>query len=120
MLKRHTISFKHALNGLLWSLKTQPNYRIHIFLSILSIVGGFVYKISYYEFLFIIFLITVGLVIETINTGLEETTDAIDTKIREDIKIAKDVAAAAMLIYALGALTIASIIFIPKIFINFY
>ncbi|KKW30268.1 MAG: Rubrerythrin, partial [Candidatus Uhrbacteria bacterium GW2011_GWD2_52_7] len=72
------------------------------FLSILSIVGGFVYKISYYEFLFIIFLITVGLVIETINTGLEETTDAIDTKIREDIKIAKlfDAASKAEAIHA--------------------
>ncbi|KKP87302.1 MAG: Diacylglycerol kinase [Candidatus Roizmanbacteria bacterium GW2011_GWA2_35_8] len=116
MLKRHTISFRHAFDGLLWSLKTQPNYRIHFFLSVLSIIGGFIYKISYYEFLLIIFLITVGLVIETINTGLEETTDAIDTKIREDIKIAKDVAAAAMLIYAIGAFTIASIIFLPKIF----
>src|SRR3989339_2288827 len=115
MLKRHTISFRHAFDGLLWSLKTQPNYRIHFFLSVLSIIGGFIYKISYYEFLLIIFLITVGLVIETINTGLEETTDAIDTKIREDIKIAKDVAAAAMLIFAIGSALIAAMIFVPKI-----
>lgn len=115
MIKYHTISFKHAWDGLIWSLKTQPNYRIHIFLSILSIIGGFVLKISYFEFLLIIFLITVGLVVETINTGLEQTTDAIDKKIREDIKIAKDVAAAAMLIYAIGAFVIACIIFIPKL-----
>jgi diacylglycerol kinase len=54
-------------------------------------------------------------VIETINTGLEQTTDAIDRKIREDIKIAKDVAAAAMLIYAIGASIIALIIFVPRI-----
>ncbi len=115
MLKRHTISLKHAFDGLIWSLKTQPNYRIHLFLSLLSIIGGFVLKVSYFEFLLIIFLITVGLVVETINTGLEQTTDAIDKKIREDIKIAKDVAAAAMLIYAFGAVIIALIIFIPKI-----
>lgn len=116
MLKRHTISVKHAVDGLIWALKTQPNYRIHLFLSTISILGGIFLKISYFEFLLIIFLVTVGLVIETINTGLEQTTDAIDKKIREDIKIAKDVAAAAMLIYSIGASVIALMIFIPKIF----
>ena len=117
MFKRHTISVGHAVDGLIWSLKTQPNYRIHLILSILSIIGGVVLKISYYEFLIIILLITVGLVIETINTALEQATDAIDTKIREDIKITKDVSAAAMLIYAIGSFIIACIIFIPRIII---
>ncbi|MFA6017499.1 MAG: diacylglycerol kinase family protein [Patescibacteria group bacterium] len=115
MFKKHTISFKNAFNGLVWSLKTQPNYRIHLSLSILSIGMGLWLKISYTEFLIIIFLITVGLVIETINTAIEEATDAIDTKIREDIRITKDVSAAAMLIYAIGATIIALMIFIPKL-----
>ncbi|PIP63423.1 diacylglycerol kinase [Candidatus Roizmanbacteria bacterium CG_4_9_14_3_um_filter_33_18] len=116
MFKTHTISFKNAFNGLVWSLRTQPNYRIHLFLSLISIIFGFYLKISSFEFLLIVFLITVGLAIETINTAIEETTDAIDTKIREDIKIAKDVAAAAMLIYAIGTTVIALMIFVPKIF----
>jgi len=115
MLKQHTISIKHALDGLFWALRTQPNYRVHIFLSLLSLLGSFIFKVSYFEWLLIIFLITVGIVVETLNTGLEQTTDAIDRKIREDIKIAKDVAAAAMLVYALGSMVIASLIFIPKI-----
>jgi len=115
MFKKHTISFKNACNGLVWSLNTQPNYRIHLFLSLLSLGLGFWLKISYVEFLIIVFLITVGLVIETINTAIEATTDAIDIKIREDIKIAKDVSAAAMLIYAIGATIIALMIFVPKI-----
>jgi diacylglycerol kinase len=116
MFRKHTISFKNAFNGLVWSLKTQPNYRIHLTLSILSIWSGLYLKISYTEFIIIIFLITVGLVIETINTAIEEATDAIDTKIREDIRITKDVSAAAMLIYAIGATVIAMMIFLPKIF----
>lgn len=115
MLKQHTISVRHAVDGLIWALKTQPNYRIHILLSFLSIVASIVLKITHLEFLLIVFLITVGLVIETLNTGLEQTTDAIDRKIREDIKIAKDVAAAAMLIYAVGATIIAGMIFLPRL-----
>ena len=115
MLKKHTISVRHAVDGLIWALNTQPNYRVHLFFSALSILASIILKISYFELLLIVFLITVGLVIETINTGLEQTTDAIDKKIREDIKIAKDVAAAAMLIYSIGATVIALMIFIPKI-----
>ncbi len=116
MFKKHTISFKNAFNGLIWSLKTQPNYRIHLSLSAFALAFGFWLKISYVEFILIVFLITVGLVIETINTAIEAATDAIDTKIREDIKITKDVSAAAMLIYAIGSTIIAMLIFIPKIF----
>jgi len=116
MFKKHTISFKNAYNGLVWSLKTQPNYKIHLSLSLLSLGLGFWLKISYAEYLIIIFLITVGLVIETINTAIEAATDAIDTKIREDIRITKDVSAAAMLIYAIGATVIALMIFVPKFF----
>lgn len=116
MIKKHTISIKNAWNGLKWALSTQPNYRIHALLSILAIGGGVFFQISQIEFLTIFILITLGFSIETINTAIEETTDAIDTKIRNDIKIAKDVAAGAMLIFAIGAFIISGIIFLPHIF----
>lgn len=115
MIKKHTISFKHAFEGLRWVLKTQPNYRIHFSLSILSIFAGWFLRITHIEFIIIIFLIFIGLVIETINTGIEATTDAIDKKNRDDIKIAKDVAAASMLIFAVGSTIVAGLIFIPRI-----
>ena len=115
MIKRHTISFKHAFDGLLLSLKTQPNYQIHLSLSLLALIGAVLLQISYYETLLIIVLIFIGLTIETINTSLENTNNAIDKNIREDIRVAKDAAAGAMLIYAIGAFTIACIIFVPKI-----
>lgn len=119
MFKKHTISFKNAFNGLVWSLKTQPNYRIHLSLSVLALAMGMWLRIAYFEYILIVLLITVGLVIETINTAIEEASDAIDTKIREDIKITKDVSAAAMLIYAVGATVIALMIFVPKIIAKF-
>lgn len=115
MLRKHTISFQHAFEGLITALATQPNYRIHLFLSLLSVGGGIYFRISYFEFLILGSLITVGLVIETVNTAIEETCDAIDQSIRPDIKIAKDTAAAAMLIFAIGAATIAGCIFMPHI-----
>ncbi len=115
MIKRHHLSIKNAFNGVMWAFKTQPNYKIHLFFSLLALFGSWFLKINRSEFIVIIMLIFIGFVIETINTGIEATTDAITKQVREDIKIAKDVSAASMLIYAIGAVIIAGFIFIPKI-----
>ncbi len=120
MIRKHTISFKHAFDGLIAALSTQPNYRIHLFLSILSLAGGVVFRITYEQFMIIGILITMGLVIETVNTAIEETCDAVDETIRPDIKVAKDTAAAAMLIFAIGSFILACIIFIPRIISLFF
>lgn len=115
MIRRHSISFKHAFEGLRWVLKTQPNFRIHILMSALSLFGSWYFQISYVELLIILTLICVGLVIEAVNTGIEETIDALHKDWSHEVKIAKDVAAASMLIFALGASIIAGIIFVPRI-----
>lgn len=115
LIKKHTISFKHAIDGVKWAFNTQPNFKVHIIISFFVILAGFFLSVSFTEWIILTLTITIGLVIEMINTGFEETTDAIDLKIREDIKIAKDVAAGAMLVYAIGAAIVAGLIFIPKI-----
>lgn len=120
IIKYHTISFKNAFSGLFWCLKSQPNYKIHLTLSLITIIGGFFLKIAYWEWLIIGLLIIIGFVIETINTAIEATTDAIGNQWREEIKIAKDVSAAAMLIFAFGAFIMAMIVFIPKIILIFF
>lgn len=115
MLRKHIKSVGHAWNGLSWSLKTQANYRIHLILSFLALLFSILLQISYEEFLIILLLIFFGFTIETVNTAIEKTLDAVDTAIRPDIGIAKDIAAGAMLLISIGSLIIASIIFIPKL-----
>jgi diacylglycerol kinase len=115
MIKKHTISLRNAFHGLFWVLKTQPNYQIHFTLSLVAIVGAVLFRITYAEFLIILILIIAGLTVESINSGIEATTDAIDKKWRQDIGLAKDISAAAMLIIAIGSLVISGIIFIPRI-----
>ena len=114
-MHKHSISFKNAIRGLKWALRTQPNYKIHACLSLLALAGAWVLHVMYIEFLTIVILIFIGFSLETVNTAIEQTTDAIDEKWREDIMIAKDVAAGAMLLFAIGAFLIACVIFLPKI-----
>lgn len=115
MIKKHSFSFKNAIFGIRWVIKTQSNFKIHLVLSLFAIFGGFVFRITYEEFLVILTLIGIGLAVETLNTAIEEAIDAIHKDWSEEIKIAKDVSATAMLIFAFTAFLIACIIFIPKI-----
>lgn len=114
-IRKHILSFSHALRGMYWAFRTERSYAIHFFLSFLSLAGGLYFHVSYFEFLIIIMVIFGGLAMEMVNTAIEETTNAIDTKWREDIKRAKDVSAGAMLMYAIGAFVIACYIFIPHL-----
>lgn len=115
MIRRHVLSFRNAYAGVVWIFSTQPNFQVHCVLSLFAILLGFLLHISQSEFLVILILIVMGLVVEALNTAIEETTDAIDKEWREDIRIAKDVAAGAVLIFACGSLMIAAFIFLPKI-----
>lgn len=116
IIRHHTISFRNAYAGIRWAFFSQPNYKIHAFLSVIAVLGGIWYRVSYFEWLTIVILITVGFSIETVNTAIEASTDAISQDHRPDIKIAKDVSAGAMLLFAVGAFITAGIIFLPKIF----
>lgn len=115
MLHKHSKSFKHAFTGLWWVASTQNNFKIHLLLSLIAIIGGFVFQVTYDEFLIILVLICLGLVIEIVNTAIEETIDALDKNPREEIRIAKDVSASAMLVFSVGSFIIACVIFVPKI-----
>ncbi len=109
-------AFANAFAGVKWAVKTQPNFKIHFSLAILSLVGAAFFKISYGEFLILLVFIFIGLMIEMLNTAIEKTNDAIDKTWREDIKLAKDLSAGAMLVFSIGAFLVALIIFGPRIY----
>ncbi len=115
MIRKHADSIGHALDGLIWAVRTQHNYRAHIFLVLISIGGGIFFHITYTEWLVILSLTLMGLIFETINTAIEKLGDAISKDYNLDIKIAKDVSAASMLLYAVGAAIGAAMIFLPRI-----
>ncbi len=115
MPRSHTISFRHAWDGLAHAVSTQPNFAVHLIFSILAIIAGITLRISGLEWIIIALTIAVGLVIELVNTAIESTVDLITYRYHRLAKIAKDTAAAAMLVYAIGAIVVAAVIFIPKI-----
>lgn len=116
MTTRHVVSISHAFAGLLYGFMTQPNFIIHSFISGMVIAASWYFQISSTHWAIILLTIAIGFSLEYLNTSIETTVDLITTTHHPLAKIAKDTAAAAMLVYAVGAILIASIIFIPKIF----
>ncbi len=117
MSRSHSISFRHAWDGLTHAVSTQPNFVIHLFFSLTAVSLGIWLHISSLEWIVIALTVAVGLVIELVNTAIESTVDLITRRYHRLAKIAKDTAAAAMLVYALGAIVVAAIIFLPKIWL---
>lgn len=113
--KRLINSFKYAISGIITSFRTERNMKIHILVMILVIIAGIVFKLSLLDW--IILVIMFGLVIsaELFNTAIETTIDMITKEKNEKAKIAKDVAAGAVLVLAVASVIVGLIIFIPKI-----
>lgn len=114
-MRRHHISFLHAWQGLITAVTTQPNFRVHIILSLLAVSLGIWLKIGASQWALLSFTIATGLAIELLNTAIEFTVDLLTDTYHILAKYAKDTAAAAMLIYALGAVCVAVAIFLPKL-----
>jgi len=115
VIRRHTISFKNAFAGIFWAVRTQPNFRVHLGLSLFALVLGSILNITYIEMTIIIFTIILGLTCEMINTAIEAMTDLITSEHHENAKIAKDVSAGMMLTSAVGAVGVAIFIFVPHL-----
>ena len=113
-MKKHHISFKHAWDGILIGFKTQPNFKVHLTLSVLAIILGLVLHLSPMEWIIILFVIAVGLAVELINTAIEFAVDLLTQEYQLLAKFAKDTSAAAMLIFAVFSVLIAVLIFVPK------
>ena len=115
-LRKHHISFQNAFAGILWAVRTQPNFRVHLVCSFIALSLGLYFHITTVEMTIIVFTILLGLAGEMINTAIESVTDLVTTEWREQAKIAKDVSAGMMLLIATGAVVVAVFIFSPYIF----
>lgn len=109
-------SFKYAIEGICEAFKTERNMKIHIFVMILVIVAGILLKINKLEWIICVLCFAMVIGGELLNTAIETVVDIAMPYKDEKAKIAKDVSAGAVLVFAIGAVICGLIIFVPKIF----
>ena len=110
-----TKSFGYAFGGLRVAFTKGRNYKIQALIGVLVIFFGFFVRLPLNEWIVIVLTIAFVLVLELINTSLEAIVDLVSPEIKEKAKIAKDVAAGAVLISSIAAIVIGVLIFLPKI-----
>ena len=117
-IKKFVRSFGYALDGLKLSVKIDQNVRFHISFGTVVVVLALFLHVSRLEIIFLLLAIFFVLITEMINTAIEEMTNLIKREHSEEARIAKDVAAAAVLLSAIFATLIGVIVFLPHL-LNF-
>ena len=105
-LKKRLQSFRYAFAGVAFMLRTQHNARIHLAATIIVLVASTVLRISVEDWRWIVVALALVWVAEAFNTALEHLCNVVSPSYSLAVKQAKDVAAAAVLLNAIGALCI--------------
>jgi len=115
MLSKRLASFKYAFKGILNLFQSQPNAQIHLVVGTLAIILGLFLKLNFEEWAILSITIFAVLAAEAFNTALEYLTDLVSPDFHTLAGKTKDVAAAGVLLTAIGAIFVAIFIFLPKI-----
>ncbi|HEY3921175.1 MAG TPA: diacylglycerol kinase [Gaiellaceae bacterium] len=108
-------SFNYAFEGLIHVLRTQRNMRVHFAVAVVVLVAALVVGVSKIELIALLVSISFVLVAEMINTAIEGAIDVATTSFDPMAKLAKDIAAGAVLIATMNAVAIGYLVFSGKV-----
>jgi diacylglycerol kinase (ATP) len=108
-------SFNYATEGIIHVLRTQRNLRIHFAIAFLVIVAALIVNVTKLELIALLISIAFVLIAEMLNTGIEAAIDIATTSFDPMAKLAKDIAAGAVLIASVNAIAVGYLVFAGKI-----
>ncbi len=114
-MKKLIDSFNYAIQGLIYSARTQRNMKIHLVATLLVLAACFIYDLTKIELLIITITVTMVIAAELINTAVESAIDATTNYYHPLAKIAKNTSAGAVLVTAINALIVGYITFWDKL-----
>ncbi len=103
--------FGYAHSGLGFMLRTQHNAWIHLAMTAAVIAAGLWTQITAQDWRWIVLAIALVWVAEIVNTAFEHLCDVVQPEFHISVKTAKDVAAGAVLVAAIGAAIIGVMVF---------
>lgn len=108
-------SFDYAIQGIVFALRTQRNMRLHVAAAATVLFAALFFHIGGIELIALFLAIALVLVAELANTALEATVDLATEGFDPAAKIAKDVAAGAVLVASINALGIGFVVFYSRL-----
>lgn len=101
----------NAINGIVYTATTQRNFRIQLILAVIVLALSLFYGLGTTEFLCLVFALFFVIFAEMVNTAIETVVDLFVDVYHPKAKIAKDVAAGAVVLSACNALIVGYLIF---------
>jgi diacylglycerol kinase len=108
-------AFRVAFIGFGYAVRTQRNLKIHLAIGVLVAIAGLVVGLNQVEWCLIILCIGLTCSAELLNTSVEVLVDLLSPEYHERARVAKDVAAAAVLCSSLAAAMVGLLVFGPKL-----
>lgn len=114
-LRKLIDSFNYAIQGIIHTLQTQKNMRFHFFIGIAVLISSLFFNLSRLELIILFISITLVIVLEMVNTAIETAIDLFANYYHPLAKIAKNVAAGAVLVSAINAVVVGYLIFFDRL-----
>jgi diacylglycerol kinase (ATP) len=108
-------SFNFAFHGILHTVRTQRNMRIHLLAAVAVLVAAVGLGVTKDEMIALILAIAFVLIAEMVNSAIEAAIDVATTSFDPLAKLAKDIAAGAVLIATITAVAIGYLVFEDRI-----
>ncbi len=112
-IKSRLKSFYFAGRGVCFMLSTQHNAWLHLVATVVVIAAGIALRISAADWKWLVATIVAVWIAETMNTAFEYLCDVVSPEHNQAVMRAKDIAAGAVLICAVGAAIMGALIFVP-------
>ncbi len=108
-------SFGYAFEGIYYTLRTQRNMRVHLGIGLVAAGMGLWLGLSQAEWAVLLVMMALVYTLEMINTVVEALVDLVTDRFHPLAKIAKDVAAGAVLVSAIFAVGVGLVLFGPRL-----
>jgi diacylglycerol kinase (ATP) len=110
-----TDSFNNALNGIISTVRSERNMKIHLAAAVLVLIMSLFYDLTRIKFLIICITIALVFICELFNTAIEVIIDTLIGIYHPKAKVVKDTAAAAVFVSALLSVVVAYVIFFDRV-----
>jgi diacylglycerol kinase (ATP) len=115
LLRRRVASFGHAFRGVGAALRSELHLQFHAVTSAVVLGLGLYFKLTTTEWALVALAVAGVWAAELFNTAIETLTNLVSPGYHPLAGKTKDVAAAGVLLAALGALAVGALVFGPKI-----
>jgi diacylglycerol kinase (ATP) len=108
-------SFNNAFEGIIHTLRTQRNMRIHFAVAVVVLITALIVNVTKLELIALLISITFVLLAEMVNSAVEAAIDIATTSFDPMAKLAKDIAAGSVLIASVNAIAVGYLVFAGRV-----